>query len=364
MQHPRKGDLTVGWLPRGAALLVATGCGTPGVAQEQRETVGTTPMMVAPDPSDPVSHPPQTAPSVELDNGLLQAKVYLPDNDRGYYRGVRFDRSGHIVRVQAGPTRFFGPWNDKSSGTGHDDVMGTAEEFSLNTHVGYDQAKPGDPFMKIGVGILQRTTDEPYRFFQDYPLLDPGQWQIQHGRDFVQTIHTVAHESGLGYRYVKRVELLEGQRIIAIRRELTNTGSRPIREEHYTHNFVQIDDEPISPRYELHLPFPARPAEKPEPKLGGKATVENGVLRILQPMRGTFWVKLDGLTGTVEDHAYEVRHASGAILRARGDTPLVAFVVWCAPRALCPEMFTTIDLAPGQTKRWTLHYEFVPADAP
>jgi hypothetical protein len=361
MHHPRTGDVTTGWLPRGAALILATGCGTQSIAQSQDQPSGAAPAIVAPAPADAALQVPETAPAVVLDNGLIQAKVYLPDNQHGYYRGVRFDRSGHIARVQSGPTRFFGPWKDVTTGTGHDDVVGTAEEFSLNTHAGYDQAKPGEPFMKIGVGMLRRESDEPYRFSHGYPLLDPGQWHIEHGRDFVETVHTVAHESGLGYRYVKRVQLLEGQRTIAIQRELTNTGSRPIREEHYTHNFVQIDDEPISPRYELRLPFPARPTEKPQPKLHGKAALENGVLRVLQPMKGSFWVQLDGLTGTAADHAYEVRHASGAILRAWGDTPLAAFIVWCAQRALCPEMFTAIDLAPGQTKRWTLHYEFVPA---
>ena len=36
------------------------------------------------------------APEVAISNGVIHARVYLPDAESGYYRGTRFDWSGAI----------------------------------------------------------------------------------------------------------------------------------------------------------------------------------------------------------------------------------------------------------------------------
>ena len=40
----------------------------------------------------------ESYPSVELSNGLLDALIFIPDKDNGYYRSVRFDWSGLMAR--------------------------------------------------------------------------------------------------------------------------------------------------------------------------------------------------------------------------------------------------------------------------
>ena len=43
----------------------------------------------------------QTAyPEAEITNGILTARMYLPDAERGYYRSTRFDWSGAIYSLQ------------------------------------------------------------------------------------------------------------------------------------------------------------------------------------------------------------------------------------------------------------------------
>ncbi|MGH2564453.1 MAG: hypothetical protein ACRDE5_08070, partial [Ginsengibacter sp.] len=39
-------------------------------------------------------------PEAEITNGLITAKLYLPDAENGYYRGSRFDWSGVISDLQ------------------------------------------------------------------------------------------------------------------------------------------------------------------------------------------------------------------------------------------------------------------------
>ena len=36
------------------------------------------------------------SPQVEITNGLIKARLYLPDANNGYYRATRFDWSGII----------------------------------------------------------------------------------------------------------------------------------------------------------------------------------------------------------------------------------------------------------------------------
>ena len=59
----------------------------------------------------------QTAPDIpqaRLANGPLQVTVYLPNAQRGYYRGTRFDWSGVIQNLEYKGHRFYGPWYTKT----------------------------------------------------------------------------------------------------------------------------------------------------------------------------------------------------------------------------------------------------------
>ena len=39
-------------------------------------------------------------PAATIGNGVVRAKLYLPDVDNGYYRGTRFDWSGSGARLE------------------------------------------------------------------------------------------------------------------------------------------------------------------------------------------------------------------------------------------------------------------------
>ncbi|SOD95221.1 hypothetical protein [Spirosoma fluviale] len=38
-------------------------------------------------------------PRTDISNGVIHAKVYLPDSAKGYYQGVRFDWSGVMASL-------------------------------------------------------------------------------------------------------------------------------------------------------------------------------------------------------------------------------------------------------------------------
>ncbi len=75
----------------------------------------------------------------------------------------------------------------------HDAVMGPVDEFG---QVGYDDAKAGGTFLKIGVGILTKPDDKAYNSFRLYPITNPGKWKIKKYGDGIQ-IYTKCEGSGV-----------------------------------------------------------------------------------------------------------------------------------------------------------------------
>jgi hypothetical protein len=68
-------------------------------------------------------------PQATITNGLIQARIYLPDVNSGYYRASRFDWSAVMPELTYKGHSYFGQWYDKYSPTHHDAIMGPVEDF-------------------------------------------------------------------------------------------------------------------------------------------------------------------------------------------------------------------------------------------
>jgi hypothetical protein len=51
--------------------------------------------------------PPDQFPQAEITNGIIHARLYLPDPKDGYYRGSRFDWSGVMPALEYKGHSFF-----------------------------------------------------------------------------------------------------------------------------------------------------------------------------------------------------------------------------------------------------------------
>ena len=52
----------------------------------------------------------QEVPQANISNGLINATIYLPDQQKGYYRATRFDWSGIIPVLEHDGHSYFGKW--------------------------------------------------------------------------------------------------------------------------------------------------------------------------------------------------------------------------------------------------------------
>src|ERR1041385_3466900 len=128
-----------------------------------------------------LSLPAADFPSAEISNGQIRAKLYLPDPKNGFYRSTRFDWSGVIGSLEYKGHEYYGTWFNRIDPKVHDfayegseivaspftAMLGPGEEFQTNGKaLGWDEAKPGGTFIKIGVGVLRKPDESNYDRFK------------------------------------------------------------------------------------------------------------------------------------------------------------------------------------------------------
>ena len=288
-------------------------------------------------------------PSATLDNGVVRALVYLPDARRGYYQGVRFDASGIVAQATVGGHTFFGALRTPHHPQCPDSVAGPVEEFGMNDPLGYDEARPGESFIKIGVGLLRKVSDQAYFFNGAYPLVRAPAWRVTRTLDSLRFRQDLADERGWGYTYVKRVRLPAGRPELRIDHELRNTGARAIATDHYSHNMIRFDDRPIGRGYRIEFPFVPQGIPKP-----GQASIEGRAV-VFRPatLAGAMFMPMAGWAGA-EDNAATIRHDElGLALRVATPVAPCRYNFYAEAPVICPEPFIPIRLQPGESTAWT-----------
>jgi hypothetical protein len=321
-------------------LLVVTGCATAPPPQEL-DAAG--------------------RPITWLRNDRLAAMIYLPDAEHGHYRGPRFDWSGMIGQVVVNDQRFFGPYlPGKDDPVSNDcNAVGPADEFGMTSPLGYDEAKPGETFIKIGVGHLTKSGDGgEYNFYGNYSIARPAAWSVRALPDGIAFSQQLSDPRGWGYRYEKTLTLTPGAPELIITHRLTNTGTRAIDTDQYCHNFTRFGDELVGPGCYIELPFDAATSNTQHAKAAAEfASRRFTMLRTLKPLEG---VKGEFISITAQPLPYSATISNGrqAILIDCARTPSALKYFGCTA-SLCVEPFIPIRLAPGEETAWSVRYRFV-----
>jgi hypothetical protein len=326
-------------------------------------------------------------PTASISNGKVHATLQLPDVNDGYYRAARFDWSGSIASLEAAGHSYFGQWSNRRDPKVHDSITGPVEDYApLN----YDDAKPGESFVKIGVGVLKKMDEQPYRFATAYEFIDHGKWSVRHGSDFVEYRHELTDpQSGYGYVYTKTVRLTPGKAQLTIEHVLRNTGKKAIATNVYNHGFFMLDQQPTGPDITVTFPFEARAAremtglaevrgkqivylkELPENQAGGgaptgaSAAAGSGAAGVAPggaPARGggQASTQIEGFS-TTDPKDFDIaieNHKTGAGVRILGNRPLWRINFWSVKTTVCPEAYVEVKEEPGRTFRWKLTYDF------
>jgi len=278
-------------------------------------------------------------------NGL---RITLAQPGR-YYQGTRFDWSGVFCGIECNGNVYCDKWFDVEDPLRHDNVCGPSEEFF--GCLGYDSAKIGDGFLKVGVGLLKKDSDAPYDWFHRYEILDPGRRNVEIGLDSA----VFTHEMPGVYSYVKTVELT-GPDSFRISHSLTTVGRMHLTQ--YCHNFFTFGLKSVGAERSVEFAVPLSGIEMRcgEPYCNKIDFDSNRV-----------WVKdtiLPGEKCYLDNICASPSEAYGFVLKA-GDSsvqvgctlPMAASVLWSNNRVFCPEPYVDLETVPQVPLEWNIDYK-------
>jgi hypothetical protein len=346
--------------------------------------------------------------TLESLGGDLTVVVYLPhgiySDERAYYYSSRFDHGsmvGSILRkTRDGKTHeLYGTdmWRTPHNTNWPESGVGLASEFGVgddgsfcnyrcgwgsanditNGVLGYQEAKNGESFLKIGVGELVKGTcptcdsSEDYKFNSPYMFAKTPDWKMTAATDNSVTLEHKATLHENGYKLKKEMALV-GE-ILTVTSTLTNLGSQPFSTAWYSHNFFTCDSIPLGPGYSVDLNLKgARDDIYDEPSTWSwstplqdyakvDATNPNAVhVEMKRALESGTRIKAefadDGYTnGEFKINACGVSIESSIPQVESGAMPMYAYNLYIERGTLSPEPQILIHLEPGKSSTWTQH---------
>lgn len=318
-------------------------------------------------------------PKAEIRNGEIRATVYLPDKAKGFYRSTRFDWSGMIGSLKYRGHEFYGPWFSKIEENVYDydydnsEIVaapftagsGLAEEYQTSGKaLGYYEAKGGETFIKIGVGVLRKpANEEKYDHSKPYEIVDGGKWTVHKTADSVEFVQEISNPTTkYGYRYTKILRLDKSKPVLEIEHRLRNIGTREIESRMYNHNFLTLDKQPPGPDL---VTTTAYPIEARRPPTKGLGEIRGNQLVYLKTLEGKdrMTASLGGFGASAKDFDFRVENRRlGAGVRITGDRPLANVSVWSIRTVFALEPFVSLKISPGEETQWKFIYEYYTTD--
>lgn len=293
-------------------------------------------------------------PEAGISNGLIDAHLYLPDADKGFYRGSRFDWAGVISSLRYKGHEYFGQWYGNHDPLKHDAIQGPVEAFEP---VGYEDAKPGETFLIIGVGMVRRANTAPYRFSTPFEIVNGGRWKVVGRKNRIEFVHELNDER-YAYIYKKTVRLAKNKPELILEHSLRNTGKEAIETRTFNHNFFMIDHQATGPDFTITFPFTIsnEPAGKGLVGFNGR---EMSYLRELKKGESVMEYPAGFTTDQVGDYHIIIRNdKTGAGVQISADKPLDKFAFWSASTTISPEPYIKISAQARQQVKWNINYQF------
>jgi hypothetical protein len=301
-------------------------------------------------------------PEAQITNGIIKARLYLPDARKGYYRASRFDWAGVMPHLEYKGHTYTREWFENYDPMMHDAVMGPTDDFYP---IGYDEAKAGDSFLKIGIGMVTKAKDEPYSIVAPYKLVNGGDWKYKKKKDCIAFNHKLS-DKAYSYEYNKTIQLVKSKPEMVISHTLKNIGHHTMETKVYNHNFFSMDNQPIGKDYVVTFPYNLTGPTENTAGVGTFGRIEGNkiiFLKELQKKDRLFYSSLHGFGTDVKDYDIRIEnHKTGAAVRITSDRPMSALVFWAADKVLSPEPYTNIKVEPGNSFTWKLFYQFYICD--
>ncbi len=285
-----------------------------------------------------------------LRNENLEIHVDLPQEN---YKFSRFDWTGKITTVKF---RDIDVATIESPDYEDKDLFGKGfyNEFGIDTALGFDAAKVGGWFHKIGVGLLKKD-DEQYLFSKAYEI-QPAEFTTNAEASKISITCRSQAVNGFSYLLNKEIELLANGFVIKYR--LENSGEKIIHTDEYTHNFLAINNDLMGRDYILKFPFQLQP-EKFGAAVNPGEKIDIGPKEIKfnsSPQAQFFFSNLSG--GETIDSSWELINLKRNVaIRETTSFQTDKVNLWGWQHVISPELFHQIAISPGQSAQWSRRFD-------
>ena len=269
----------------------------------------------------------------------------------------RFDLNGFVTQVTLDGTHTFCVPESYLVGYGTQGI-GICNEFTHPTPIGYDEARIGETFPKLGIGLLKRQDEGGFSVFAPQEVAAIFPVTLTSSADQARYVVEPLDCRGYAVREEKILRVHENQ--LTIHYQLENVGSRPVLLHEYVHNFIGIDHQPIGPDYVLSLPYPIRLNANTHFKEPDLVKIEGNMVGFTRTPKPAldFYCQPQGAVKT-EQAQWELRNlASGAGMREFVDFAPHYVAVWGMEHVISAEIFVEVNLQPGEKQAWSRCFEF------
>jgi len=265
----------------------------------------------------------------------------------------RFDRAGFIEEVVLDGIHRFCASEPRNLDHFCSGGRGICNEYKASVDA---EAPVGGYFMKPGVGLLHKETDEPYRFMHPYKV-DPFNIDVSHVENAILFVTRPKPCGGYALTQEKRLEAV-GNRL-DMRIKLTNTGEREFVGEEYCHNFITVNNMSLGPNYTLEFPSGK---DRGDAVINHEMVADGRKITFTGPLERArmFTMEADEFdpdSAGIFEWIFKNR-AEGALVHAYERINLSRVLLWAADHMFSTESFHTIRLAPGESGAWTRSWVF------
>jgi hypothetical protein len=232
-------------------------------------------------------------------------------------------------------------------------AFGLMNEFMPSDQGTYESAVPGKgSFLKMGVGILLRTTEGPYSQKADYPVVRVPEVVERHSDSSYRSV--LSQSDYYGYSYILEKEIRVRDYEMEYRYKLQNSGTKVLSFGEYVHNFYRLGTGSKAEDYRLSGNLKAMPEQK-------EVLLKSGHSFRLPPFQETCACRLMGWQLEEADSPFFLRlsnPANGLYVQETTEAPVVRSFLWALPDTVCPEMIVQMKALPGETVGWKRTYQF------
>ena len=287
---------------------------------------------------------------IQLNNDRLAIEIAMPGTA---YAGSRFDWTGFITQVRLDSRHTFAAYESIIPGEGSGGI-GFCNEFGLNSPIGYDEAKIGGGYLKIGIGTVIRYDDRPGDRTQMLDLKIADRAEISWEHTETEAVFRAVNPEINGYRCTLQKRISLSDSCVTIAYNLKNTGRKRIQTEEYLHNFLCIDGQNLGPNYRISMAI--RPDEKmleASSRFQPELIIGEDCLSLSRVYEGkAFYLKGKAAVSGAE-YSWEIsEETTGCSVCEIDSFKPDCMAVWGTKYTVAPEVFVPIDLAPVEECSW------------